>query len=257
MEIRKLLIAEGTEEFRLALADALRGCYYIRTCRDGREALELMRSYTPDIMILDLMMPGLDGISVLQTAAAAGIRPMVLATTRFVSDYVLEAVDRLGVGYLMVKPCDVTATVNRLADLNQRIRQPLLCPADPRNHVSNMLMTLGIPTKLRGYGYLREAVLLMAQRPSQSITKELYPDVGARCGCEGIHVERSIRSAIAKAWKQRDEQIWRQYFQPDGAGVLQRPTNAEFISRLADGLLLEDSAAAARGSIWEEERPNT
>ncbi len=256
MEIRKLLIAEGAEEFRLALAEALRGCYYVRTCREGREALELMRSYEPDLVILDLMLPGLDGISVLQSAAAAGIRPVVLATTRFVSDYVMEAVDRLGVGYLMVKPCDVTATVNRLGDLSQRIRQPLLSPADPRTHVSNTLMALGIPTKLRGYGYLREAILLMAQRPDQSITKELYPDVGVRCGCTGVHVERSIRSAIATAWKKRDEKIWRQFFQPDGEGVLQRPSNGEFISRLADGLMLADSAEAVRGSVPETEIAN-
>ncbi len=192
----------------------------------------------------------------MQSAAAAGIRPVVLATTRFVSDYVMEAVDRLGVGYLMVKPCDVTATVNRLGDLSQRIRQPLLSPADPRTHVSNTLMALGIPTKLRGYGYLREAILLMAQRPDQSITKELYPDVGVRCGCTGVHVERSIRSAIATAWKKRDEKIWRQFFQPDGEGVLQRPSNGEFISRLADGLMLADSAEAVRGSVPETEIAN-
>lgn len=238
MEVRKLLIAEGTEEFRIALADALSGAYHVRTCREGREALEQLRSFGPDILVLDLMLPGLDGISILQRAAEAGLRPMVLATTRFISDYVLESVDRLGVGYLMVKPCDVGATVSRLADLNRRISQPIPAPPDPRSYVSNVLLMLGIPTKLRGYGYLREAVLLMAENPGQSITKELYPAVAARCGCEPSHVERSSRSAIATAWKKRDEQTWRFYFQPDGDGTLSRPTNAEFVTRLSETVRL-------------------
>lgn len=238
MEMLKLLIADGTEGFRQALADALSGAYYIRTCCDGREALALIKSYSPDVMVLDLMLPGLDGISLLQQAAASGMQPMVLATSRFVNDYVLEAVDRLGVGYLMLKPCDVSATVARISDLSQRIRPPLLGKPDPRTHVSNLLLALGVPTKLRGYAYLREAVLLMAARPGQSITKELYPAVGEICGTTAMHVERSARSAIAAAWEHRDDRLWALYFPPDGAGCPSRPTNAGFISRLADGLLL-------------------
>lgn len=238
MEVRKLLIAEGTEEFRLALADALKGKYYVRSCREGNEAKELLHSFGPDILVLDLMLPGLDGISLLEQTADAGIRPMVLATTRLMSDYVVDSLERLGVGYVMLKPCDLKSTVDRITDLNQRLRQPLLTLPDPRTHVSNILLALGIPTKLRGYGYLREAVLLMARNPGQSITKELYPAVGARCSCAGTHVERSIRSAIAAAWNHRDEQIWRSYFPPDGDGNLQRPTNAAFICRLADSLQL-------------------
>lgn len=238
MEMLKLLIADGTEEFRHSLADALRGAYYVRTCCDGREALEQLRSYAPEVVVLDLMLPGLDGISLLQQAAACGIHPMVLATSRFVNDYVLEAVDRLGVGYLMLKPCDVNATVARISDLSQRIRQPVLGKPDLRTHVSNLLLALGVPAKLRGYAYLREAVLLMAARPGQSITKELYPAVGELCGTTAMHVERSARSAITAAWEHRDAQLWGLYFPPDGSGCLSRPTNAAFICRLADGLLL-------------------
>lgn len=238
MDALKLLIADGNEDFRLALAEALRGAYYVRSCRDGKEALELLHSFSPDVFVLDLMLPELDGISLLQTAVTSGIRPMVLATTRFLNDYVLDSVDLLGVGYLMVKPCDVRATVARIHDLSQKLRQPLVSQPDPRTHVSNLLLSLGIPTKLRGYTYLREAVLLMAKDPKQSITKELYPAVAALCGCESTHVERSIRSAIATAWKHRDDRIWQLYFQPGAGGSLPRPTNAAFISRLADSLQL-------------------
>lgn len=238
-----MLIADGSEEFGTALADMVRGAYILRRSRDGRETLEVLSSFRPDILVLDLMMPGLDGISILRQAAASGLRPMVLATSRYVSDYVVEAVQQLGVGYLMVKPCDVRATVARLGDLTQRLRQPLFSQPDPRTAVSNLLLTLGVPTKLRGYAYLREAILERMRDPTQSVTKELYPTVAALCCGTAIQVERCVRSAIAAAWSRRDEQIWRLYFQPDADGTLPRPTNTAFISRLADSLAL---AAANR-----------
>lgn len=244
MERLKLLIAEGTEDFRIALADALRGAYNLRECDDGVKALELMRVFRPDVVVLDLMLPGLDGISLLQRAVAADLHPMVLATTRFHNDYVVEAAQELGVGYIMVKPCDIRATVARLSDLSQRIHPPLVSQPDPGTFASNVLLSLGVPTKLRGYGYLREAILLMAEDPTQSITKVLYPAVAARYKKENVrieskHIERSIRSAIERAWDKRDERIWRLYFAPDGDGTLRRPTNGAFVSRIADSLRRE------------------
>ena len=195
-----------------------------------------MRSYCPEILVLYLMLPELDGISLLQSAAISGMTPMVLATTRFVNDYVLESLTDLGVGYILVKPCDTRATVCRIRDLHQRLRPPALSRPEPRNLVSNFLLSLGIPTKLRGYTYLREAIVLMAEDPDQSITKELYPAVGLACATTASHVERSIRSAINAAWKEMDGRVWELYFHRNPAGEIPRPTNAAFISRLADAL---------------------
>ena len=90
----------------------------------------------------------------------------------------------------------------------------------------------------QGYTYLREAILERIRDPNQSVTKELYPTVAALCCATAIQVERSIRSAVAAAWTRRDEQIWRLYFQPEPDGILMRPTNAAFISRLADSVAL-------------------
>ena len=241
-----MLIADASEEFGGALADMVRGAYILRSCRDGREALAILNSFRPDILVLDLMLPGLDGISILRQAAASGLRPMVLATSRYVSDYVVEAMSQLGVGYLMVKPCDVRATVARLGDLTQRLKQPLFTQPDPRTAVSNILLTLGVPTKLRGYTYLREAVLEKMRNPNQSITKELYPTVAALCCATPVQVERSIRSAIATAWTQRDEQVWQLYFSSHPEVRNLRPTNAAFISRLADSVALSLRASGER-----------
>lgn len=234
----KLLIADGTEAFRTSLAEAMRGAYLLRTAREGNETLHLLESFKPDAVVLDLMLPGLDGITLLQRIRELGARPVVLATTRFASDYVLERAAQLGVGFVMVKPCDVKAAAARIAELTQRVSPPVISQPDNRTAASNVLLTLGVPTKLRGYLYLREALILTMKEPGQSVTKELYPAVAAACSATPIQVERSIRSAIQAAWMARDEQIWRLYFQPSPGGSIPRPTNAAFISRLADRMLL-------------------
>lgn len=241
MERLKLLIAEGTEDFRMALADMLRDSYTLRTCDEGMTALELIHEFRPDLLVLDMMLPGLDGITLLHRCADMEEKPIVLATTRFYNDYVLNAARELGVAYIMVKPCDVGATVARLADLGRRSYPPVAAAPDPRAYVSDLLLALGVPTKLKGYGYLREAILLMAEDPTQSITKVLYPGVAAVYKKENLridakHVERSIRSAIENAWDRRDKALWRKYFGTEGTV---RPSNGTFITRLAESLRRE------------------
>ena len=239
MEMLKLLIADTGEGFRQALSDQLRGTYRIRVCREGQETLETLLAFKPDLVVLDMMLPGLDGISILQEAARCGLRPMVLATTKYANDFMVEAAARLEVGYMMVKPCDVKATAQRLLDLAEHIRQPVVVRPDSRTVVSNTLLALGISTKLRGYAYLREAILEMMINPGQSVTKELYPAVGKMCGATSIQVERSIRSAIGKAWENRDEAMWQLYFRSASLEKMERPSNAVFISCVADRLTMD------------------
>lgn len=234
MDIPKLLIADAGEEFRNSLANQLRGAYRIRVCKEGQEALEMILAFKPDILVLDMMLPGLDGITILDEAHRTGVRPMVLATTKLPSDYLIRSAERLGVSYLMVKPCEVKATADRLRDMTAHLNAPAVTLPEPRTEISNILLSLSFSTKLRGYAYLREAILEVMNRPGQSVTKELYPLVGKLCDASGTQVERSIRSAIAKAWEQRDEQVWRIYFQTNAQGLQNRPTNSELITALAD-----------------------
>lgn len=239
MDRKRILIADASQEFRESLADTMRGAYQTRVTGDGISTLQQLHSFKPDILILDLMMPGLDGITLLQKAIAEGIRPVVLATTRYLSDYIVTSTEKLGVGYLMVKPCDLGAIVTRIADMSQRIQPPMFTCPDRRTQVSNLLLRLSIPTKLKGYGFLREAILIMSQEPTQSITKELYPSVASACDATPVQIERSIRSAIGTAWTHRDDSIWRLYFGADGTSQTPRPSNGAFITRLADHLTLE------------------
>ena len=244
MTSRKLLIAEGSEELAAALTEALAGEYHIRTCSDGEEALDLLWSFTPDVMILDLMLPRLDGLTLLQMAKEEGPLPAVLAVSRMVSDYISTALGRLGVDYVMQKPCVLRALVARIRDLEQSMVRGNEMPAvpegiagaDPRVAASNILLSMGFKSSHDGYQYLREAILIMDKNPDQTLTKELYPQVAALFQRGGGNVERSCRTAIEYAMKHGDKQIWRMYFPADANGEIPKPTNGAFITRMVEVL---------------------
>ena len=230
--MRKILIADSSEVLCMALIDALQDIYEIHICQDGLTALELLRVYAPDVFVLDLLLPRLDGITLLQMAHQEGIQPLTLATTLLVNDYVTDSLEKFHVGYLMVKPCDMKALVLRIKDFAERLEMPI-STADPRTRASELLMELGVPTKLKGFAYAREAILTMSSDFSQSITKELYPAVAEKFDGSASQIERSIRNAIEIAWKKRNTNIWSRYFCDCAGSDPVKPTNAEFITRLA------------------------
>ena len=233
--MRKLLIADSNEDFRTALAAVLSGQYHVLCCRSGTEALAILHQERPDILVLDLMLPELDGLTLLERISAQGICPMVLAATPILSDYVFSCAQRLRIEYLVRKPCDMDAIASRVRDLSCRLKAPE-SKTDPVAFVTGRLLSLDISTKHNGFSYLREAILLMSKDPAQSVTKMLYPEVARICGCHKDNVERSIRTALERAWERRNMEKWQLYF-PNAS---QRPSNAVFISRLAEALLLEE-----------------
>jgi two-component system response regulator (stage 0 sporulation protein A) len=229
----KLLIADCSEDYRTALAAALSSQYHVLTCRTGTEALAILYQERPDIVVLDLMLPELDGLTLLERACQDGLHPMVLAVTPLLSPYVFSCAQRLGIEYLVRKPCDIDAIVSRIKDLSQPLTDPI-SHVDPIHYISEVLLSLHFSTKHNGFSYLREAILLMAKDPAQSVTKVLYPAIAHTFSCQKENVERSIRTAIETAWLHRDDGIWRQYFPPGANGEIPRPTNADFVARLAE-----------------------
>lgn len=236
MEKPKLLIAEPEEDLRRQLSDLFRSKFQVCCCADGYEAQKQVARFAPDVMLVDVLLAGIDGLSLLQWMADQGYFSRVLLTTYLPSDFILASATRLGVSYVMLKPWDTGALVGRIEDLSRAAQPAAAAVSDPVSQVSGILLTLGVRPKLRGFACLREAVLLSAREEHLSVTKVVYPEVAKRCGCRGAHVERNIRSAIDAAWNKRDENIWRLYFTPDGQGNVERPTNAAFISRLADSI---------------------
>ena len=233
----KLMIADGMDETRQALEERFRDRCLIRTCADGVAALELLQQFSPDILVLDLMLPKTDGLSLLQSLQPWETKPMILAQTSINSPYVMDCLSRLGVDYVMQKPCHMRALEVRIQDFMAQLQDAPPQPQNDQHIVSNILLALGFSPKLDGYGYLVDAVPLYAQDSAQSITKELYVAVGQLHGKEASLVERSIRSAIEKAWRERDDQLWQQYFRPAPDGMVARPSNGGFIARIAHVLI--------------------
>lgn len=242
MDVQKLLIADYNEDFREALKTYLAGKYQIFTCDNGKEAIEILKRENCQLMILDLVLAGMDGISLLNVMLEAGLTPKVMVVSAFLSPFSEEMVGRLRVCYAIRKPCDLDVVAARLAELAVPIHSLL---PDSRAYLSDLLRSLHLTSKHNGFGYLVEAIRLRARNPGDPITKVLYPAVGEICGCTGRQVERSIRSALTAAWCYQEDGIWKRYF----PGLKKRPSNAAFIARMAEELY----AAQTAGLIQAEE----
>ena len=234
--MQKLLIADGSSIFSSVLANALQDRFQITVCADGKTALELLQKEQPDALILNLMLPHTDGLTVLQKSA---FHPrVILAITMHLSSYVEQSIAALGIDYTMVCP-SVEAVVTRLQDLTRQ--SSLLAEnTDLQALAKYHLRILNMPTHLDGYQQLCLALPMFTENPQQLLTKELYPAVAKQWGSkDGRSVEHSIRKAIQAAWHQRDNALWRKYFPCNNQGCIPCPTNKEFICRLAEILRTE------------------
>ena len=235
MEKMKLLIADGNEEFCKALESALQDEFCILIASDGNAAVTLLDSFRPEVLVLDVMLSGLDGIRVLEYAAQRGHKLKTLVTVSWRSDYIFTRLTRLGVSYVLLKPCALTVTAERVREIAADAMP--IAPQSGEQILANALLDLNISPRHNGCRYLHTAVELYAGDDTQSLTKELYVAVGAVYGVSAQQVERSIRAALEAAWKCRDEKLWRQWI--SGIGALKRPTNGQVISSLAQHLQLE------------------
>lgn len=229
--MQKLLIADHSEAFTLALEKTFRGEFDIRTCRNGNEATQLLLSFRPDALILNLMLPVKDGLTLLQTSSY--VPPVVLGITPYANAYIERAAIAAGIGFVLISPC-IQAVRVRLMDLIYQTQTPPKQP-NPQMEIAVHLHILNFSTHRDGYQQLCICIPMFAQNPNQRLTKELYPTVTKLCGChDSRSVEHSIRLAITDAWLSRDDQIWAKYFPPAADGSIPCPSNKAFISRLAE-----------------------
>ena len=227
-----ILVADSTREFCSAVSEAFSGKYKVLSCGDGRTALKLLFEHEPDILWLDVMLPGMDGLTILQTAAMQGTTPKVIASIRHESEYVIRALERLSVSLVLQRPTDLAAAVAQLDALAADIlreRGSAVATADQLTY--EMLLLLGLTGKRYGYKYLYAALLQKVLDPDSQITKSLYPDVAAKCGGNPQSVERAIRGAISEAWENRHGTHWELYF-PDYP--VKSPSNGVVVDRLAE-----------------------
>jgi two-component system response regulator (stage 0 sporulation protein A) len=235
MDIKRLLVADTSMSFCSALVEALDGVYEVRLCHDGIQTKDQITSFDPDILVVELALPGMDGIALLKELEKLGKRPLVLVTTWMVSPYIENALRELPMDYVMLKPCSSRILAERIHDMTCCREETLTLPARG-DTVSNVLRTLHFSPKLAGFRYLEEGVVIYEQNPTQSVTKVLYPEIAKRCNCSPESVERAIRTAIHTAWLHGDEKVWSRYLPCDRTGHVPRPTNTAFLAAMAECL---------------------
>ena len=244
-----VFIADSAEEFCAGLTAALQrsgGFQVVGTAGDGEQAIRMIAQLKPDILVLDLMLSKLDGISVLKNLSAMESKPVVLATSCFVSQYVSGAAANLGVRYLMLKPCDMTALVERLEEIRggESLRMNSVRRLDKNSiesMVTGIIHEIGVPAHIKGYQYLREAIIIAVNDMDviNAITKVLYPQVAKRFDTTPSRVERAIRHAIEVAWDRGDLDTLQRFFGYTVSNTKGKPTNSEFIALIADKLSLQ------------------
>ena len=244
-----VLIADSSEEFCSALAAALQRSDRFGVAgvaNDGEAALQMIQERRPDIVVLDLMLAKRDGLSILKTIAAGERRPSIIATSGFVTDYVASAAASLGVMYLMLKPCDMEALVERLEEIrcgDSQRNAPMRKPSQQSIEamVTNIIHEIGVPAHIKGYQYLREAIMIAVDDMDviNAITKVLYPQVAKAFQTTPSRVERAIRHAIEVAWDRGDLDTLQRFFGYTVSNTKGKPTNSEFIAMIADRLVLE------------------
>ena len=244
-----VIIADNSEEFCSSLTAALHQTDRFRvldTVNDGERAIALVSERKPDILVLDMMLAKKDGISVLKSIGALERKPTVLATSGFVTDYVASTAANLGVRYLMLKPCDMSALVERLEEIRggESLRMPSgRHPAQQNieSLVTNIIHEIGVPAHIKGYQYLREAIIIAVEDMDviNAITKVLYPQVAKTFQTTPSRVERAIRHAIEVAWDRGDLDTLQRFFGYTVSNTKGKPTNSEFIALIADKLQLQ------------------
>ena len=183
----KILIADGNEEFCAHVKRRLEqvsGYEIVGTAADGQRAVELMRAAKPDVLVLDLMLSKLDGITVLKRAREMDKPPAALVLTGFMTEYVAGMAASLGVQYFMTKPCELDAVAERIHEMTA-IDGQLRQSAQRRQEVNieamvtSIIHEIGVPAHIKGYQYLREAIMIAVQDMDviNAITKVLYPQV--------------------------------------------------------------------------------
>ena len=249
-QLTTVIIADNTEEFCAGMTAALQqagGFQVLGTATDGEQAIRLVTERKPDILVLDMMLSKRDGISVLKAIAGMDKRPVTLATSGFVTDYVSSAAANLGVRYLMLKPCDMSALVERLEEIRggeNRRKNPVSRKPDKTSietMVTGIIHEIGVPAHIKGYQYLREAIIIAVNDMDviNAITKVLYPQVAKTFQTTPSRVERAIRHAIEVAWDRGDLDTLQRFFGYTVSNTKGKPTNSEFIALIADKLQLQ------------------
>ena len=236
--------------------------------KDGEEACKIISEQKPDIVLLDVIMPHLDGLGVLERMQEMILekRPIVIMLSAVGQDKITQRAINLGAEYYIVKPFEIKLLIKRIKELkyyqpkkkkgnylSREIKQQYIeiSPENKKSEenlealVTNVIHEVGVPAHIKGYQYLREAIIMVVNNIDiiNQITKQLYPEIADKYGTTPSRVERAIRHAIEVAWGRGEPATVENIFGYTVSASKGKPTNSEFIAMIADKLRLELKSA--------------
>ena len=267
-----VLIADDNQDFSCTLSNyinAQNDMEVIGMAKDGNEAIDIIANTTPDVVLLDLIMPHLDGLGVLENIniIKTAKKPTCIMLSAVGQDKITQKALELGEEYYVVKPFDIELLIKRIRDIkffkptqnnnnlitsrDQRQQYIELSANSSKNEenlealVTNIIHEVGVPAHIKGYQYLREAIMMVVNDIDviNQITKSLYPKIALKFNTTPSRVERAIRHAIEVAWGRGQQEAVEQIFGYTISAAKGKPTNSEFIAMIADKLRLELKSA--------------
>ncbi len=258
-----VLIADDNEEFGSLLTEYFNreeDIQVVGVAGDGLQAVDMILSLKPDIVILDIIMPNLDGIGVLEKIAELKLdkKPLFLMLSAIGQDVFIQKAMALGAQYYILKPFNINVLLSRIRQMyDERLKdsiiksstavnpayqnQALLRPSHELEvEVTNLMRDVGIPAHMVGYQYIREAIIqaVCMETTVVSITKVLYPKVARKFETTPKKVERAIRNAIENAWTRGNPDSIDALFGYRAGFNREKPTNSEFLALMVDRMKL-------------------
>lgn len=259
----KVLVADDNREFCGILRD-----YFANepdfemagVCSNGMEVLGMLEKKEVEVLILDLIMPYMDGIGVLEKMNELNpdSKPKVIILTAFGQENITQRAVELGADYYILKPFNLQVLGERVRQVARDIKPrseskgslsaisiPIHSPKNLEVEVTKVIHEIGVPAHVKGYQYLRDAIMLVVEEINYlgAVTKELYPTIAQKYDTTPSRVERAIRHAIELAWDRGDIDKINKFFGYTISGEKGKPTNSEFIAIIADRLRLENKVS--------------
>ena len=243
--LTKVILADANEEFRILLEDTIEKTgefAVVGSTGNGVELMELVHQLQPEMVIMDLILPGLDGFGVLSQLQAMGDgAPKVFVTSSFSNESTVSRAMDMGVYFFLPKPVSEQSLLEQMRKAAASQEEVVVQEPALEGRVTAIIHEIGVPAHIKGYQYLREAIMIAVNDMDviNAVTKVLYPSVAKAFNTTPSRVERAIRHAIEVAWDRGDLETLQHYFGYTVNSAKGKPTNSEFIALIADRLQLQ------------------
>lgn len=244
-----IIMADESQELREEFAKNLPVDRFnlVGLASNGKQLLDMIKEFKPEVVVMDLVLPELDGFAVMEKIKEEGINTRILVHTSLALNGFVNKAMKLGAKYYAVKPFNIDLLIQRIGDVmeveNETEFQSGINMNKVEEKITNIFITVGIPAHIKGYQFLREAIKLAIVNPEiiNSITKKLYPTIAEKFSTSASKVERAIRHAIEVAWNRGKIENINSVFGLKVYSSNEKPTNGEFIALVADKMLIESA----------------